>query len=308
MRLFISPNCRLHQGSSLIELLIASCLSFGVLLAAISTLQSANSSFIWQEQAATLQDNGSYALNLIAQAIRQSTYIDYTQSVDERYLIPEDGAVWGADARSVKSGDFSKAVLDQHAVNGSDVLVIRFSGADAMANTSVVNCAGFTVNRTNQTEVDRGWSIFYVALNSFGQPELRCKYRGNTEWESQAIVSGVESFQILYGIDTDGDGLANQYLNAAGISKMDLNKNQSDSQWKEVVAIRVSLLLHAPNKINKKEVADKYDLFGSAYAQIYSDEDEGTSIVLNALPAESRGWYRHVVQSIIYLRTVDKPT
>lgn len=297
-----------YKGSSLIELLIASGLSCGVVLAAITTLQTANASFIWQEQAAMLQDSGSYAVSLIEQALSQSAYVDYTQDINQRYQIPENGTVWGADARTVKSGDFTTTVLDQHAVNGSDVLVVRFPGSATLANGNVVNCAGFVVNRaTNPVEIDRGWSIFYVAKNSYGEPELRCKYRGNTEWDSQAIVSGVESFQVLYGIDTDGDGLANQYLNAAAINKLDAKKNTTFSHWTEVASVRISLLLHAPNKVSRNDAADKFDLFGSDYADANGHEDTGTRILRNNLPLESRSWYRHIVQSIIYLRNSKQP-
>lgn len=297
-----------YQGSSLIELLIASGLSCGVVLAAISTLQTANVSFIWQEQAAMLQDSGSYAVTLIQQAFSQIAYVDYTQDINQRYQIPETGTVWGADARTVKSGDFSANAFDQHAVNGSDVLVIRFPGSAALANGSAVNCAGFIVNRVaSPVEIDRGWSIFYVARNSYGEPELRCKYRGNTEWDSQAIVSGVESFQVLYGIDTDGDGLANQYLNASAINKLDAEKNTTGSHWTEVAAVRISLLMHAPDKVSRNDTADKFDLFGSDYADAHGHKDPGSRILRNNLPLESRSWYRHIVQSIIYLRNPNQP-
>ena len=70
---------------------------------AISTLQSANAGFIWQEQTAILQEQGRYALSQIEQALRQTSYVDYMQELSVRSQLPVDGAVWGADARSVKS-------------------------------------------------------------------------------------------------------------------------------------------------------------------------------------------------------------
>jgi type IV pilus assembly protein PilW len=274
---------------------------------AISTLQSANAGFIWQEQTAILQEQGRYALSQIEQALRQTSYVDYMQELSVRSQLPVDGAVWGTDARSVKSGDFDRTKLDLHAVNGSDVLAIRFPGTDKLGYAGVVNCAGFIVNQTNPSEADRGWSIFYVAKNSQGEPELRCKYRGNNEWESQAIVSGVESFQVLYGIDTDGDGLANQYLNANEINNRDKEKIITVSDWKGVVAVRISLLLYAKNKINIKKIVNAFDLFSSAYSEAHSNTDMGTRILRSSFPVESRNWYRHIVQSIIYLHKADKP-
>jgi len=46
---------------------------------------------------------------------------------------------------------------------------------------------------------------------------------GSMSWNAQAIVKGVESFQVLYGVDTSSPftGHATKFLNASTINALD---------------------------------------------------------------------------------------
>jgi type IV pilus assembly protein PilW len=257
-------------GNSLIECMLVVSLSACAVLAAISMLQSANAAFVQQEQFALMQDNGRYAVSIIARAVRQLAYVDHA-------LI--DAA---PDTTMAIQGQ------DNKGVNGSDELTLHFTGSGVVADGNVINCAGFAIANALP---DQGWSIFYVARNSQGEPELRCKYFGGNGWSSQALVAGVESFQVLYGVDTDADGIVNQYLNATSVT--------AQSHWNRVVALRIALLLRAARHAGSSIRPDHYALFGENYA---AAGDPGTRINLSSLPANSRLWPRQVVQSTLYLR------
>ncbi|MGB4347548.1 MAG: PilW family protein [Burkholderiaceae bacterium] len=309
--------CFLAQhGTGLIELLIAAALSLGVVLIAILLLQSANSSFIWLEQSALLQENGRYAIELVGRALRQTALLDISQPIAQRYTVPPDGAVRGADARSVQFSGAGFSLVNAPVINGSDVLVVRFAGAgDSAAGNSaadtyggVLNCAGFAVPVLKSDSEDLGWSIFYLAASGTGEPELRCAYRGAQQWDTQAIVAGVESFQVLYGVDTDGDGFANRFLNASGVSALDANEATKYSHWTQVVVIRIALLLRSPHSLARESGLSRFELFGSRYAAEHSSDDPGTRIFLHDLPLSSRKRVRLMTQSVIYLRNTLQPT
>jgi type IV pilus assembly protein PilW len=51
---------------------------------------------------------------------------------------------------------------------------------------------------------------------------------------AQPLVSGIDKMIALYGVDTDGDGIANQYITAAAVD--------SDSRWINVVSIRIGIV------------------------------------------------------------------
>ncbi|MEM7251172.1 MAG: PilW family protein [Pseudomonadota bacterium] len=56
----------------------------------------------------------------------------------------------------------------------------------------------------------------------------------------EVIMPGVEDFQVQYGIDTNGDGSANQYVNASGATAAE---GVQAAEWNNVVAVRFWLLL-----------------------------------------------------------------
>ncbi len=255
--------------------MLAASLSACVVLAAISMLQTANAAFVSQQQSALLQENGRYAINIITRALLQLSYVDHSLTAQPNTQLAIKGQ-------------------DNAGVNGSDVLVLHFAGsgliADGNADGNIVNCAGFAIASTLP---DQGWSVFYVARNGQGEPELRCEYRGSNGWSSQALVAGVESFQVLYGVDTDADGMVNQYLNA--------NSMTAQALWSQVVALRIALLLRAERDAggDNLDQPDDFALFGTAYEV---KADVGTHITRESLPAANRQWPRLIVQSTIYLR------
>jgi type IV pilus assembly protein PilW len=154
------------------------------------------------------------------------------------------------------------------AVNGSDVLAVRYGGAGAApdGDGSVVDCAGFTVH-----EAKEGWSIFYVARNGDGLAELRCKYKGAANWSADAVVAGVDGFQVLYGFDSDSppDGIPNRYVNASTLSALDAalapGERNEKTAWKRVASVQVALLLHGEKASPAPVQPAGYALFGPAY-------------------------------------------
>ena len=206
------------------------------------------------------------------------------------------------------------------AVNGSDILAIRFfgSGAGADGDGTMTNCAGFGVPAPASqatAEDDRGWSIYYVAEDSTGEPELYCKYKGDSGWSSQAIARGVESFQVLYGIDTDGDGAANRLCTATEIDALDdglllggvnaverAKERARKTFWKRVVLLKVALLIRGARAVRSDAQNIRYDLFGKDYATVRAAVDTGTSIEEGKQGKAAKNRIRKIFSSTIQLR------
>jgi type IV pilus assembly protein PilW len=121
----------------------------------------------------------------------------------------------------------------------------------------------------------------------------------------------VESFQILYALDTDDDSLPNQFLRASEIDALDaalvpapsttLELNQR-TNWKRVVAVRVALLVRGSRRARDDQLNMRYDLFGADYASASAANDIGTSITEATLPAATRNRLRKVFSVTIQLR------
>lgn len=287
---------RRAPGIGMVELLVATALGLTLALVATALFMSARSGYTFQGDDARIQDTGRIALDLIGRAVRQAGWENWardgTTPADVAARSPD---VLGIDASSLNAS--STALLAAQSVNGSDVLLLRYagSGAGASGDGSVVNCAGFGVGEPLDPDLDRGWSVFYVALDqASGEPELRCKYQGTSasgkqSWKSDAIVSGVEVFQLLYGLDSDGDGRADRFLNANAIRALDDDQGtgQPDvasasldskrrSHWKKVVAIKVALLVRGEMPQAGSAAPKDFDLFGPEYSAQYGAGDPGT--------------------------------
>lgn len=65
------------------------------------------------------------------------------------------------------------------------------------------------------------------------------------------IAVGVEDMQLLYGFDTDADGLANAYVRADAI-------DADAGEWRQVVSVRVTLLLRGFGDTREDDTEVKY--------------------------------------------------
>ncbi|WP_166887618.1 PilW family protein [Massilia sp. CCM 8734] len=300
-----------QAGLGLVELMVALVLGLLVTLAAAALLVSAQSGYAAQNALAQTDDAGRFALEAIERAARQSAWVDLEREGAPPSSAATAARIGGLDNHVLAGGGPGIAAARPGGVNGSDVLALRFDGAGAGpdGDGSVLSCAGFAVGAANE-----GWSIFYVAPDAAGDAELRCKYRGQKGWRSEALVGGVDTFQVLYGLDTDepGDGLPDRYLAAAAVNALDASlildgatpaERERDlrrkTHWKRVASVRVALLLHgAPGGAGGREPL-AYELFGPGYS---GADDPGTRIDEARLPPAQRWRERRIFATTIVMR------
>ncbi len=251
-----------QHGLAMVEVLIAMALSLLVALAAASLLHASNGDFMHNGANTRIDDSGRFALAIIGQSLRQAGYPGESGAGAPAAAVPPL-AVEGRDAASVATAaDGLGAALPS--VNGSDALAIRYAPAaiaGAEGGGAMLNCAGFPADPG-----EWAWSIFYVARASDGIAELRCKYKGENGWGSDAIVRGVDAFRVLYGIDTDSprDNIPNLYLAASGIDALDAALPASERAmrpyWRRVTCVRFALLLHGERGSRTGDALGGYEL------------------------------------------------
>jgi len=119
------------------------------------------------------------------------------------------------------------------AAANSDVLIVRHAAAQAVAlpipaNAQVKVAANFTggilfTNGAPPTVLGAATQVHNVVVNAYyvaqesdldpNTPSLRMKSLDDTgTWVDQELVSGVENLQVQYGIDADGDGDVDRYV------------------------------------------------------------------------------------------------
>lgn len=296
-----------QAGLTVVELMVALTLGLLVALTTVSLLVSASAAWVAQAEAANVDDAGRFALEVIGRAARQATFVDWEQPDAAAGADPAaPPAVRGLDAASLSSTMPAMNQPRPPVVNGSDVLALRFGGSGrGDGDGSATTCAGFSVGAGQD-----GWSIFYVGIGPGGVPELRCKFRGANNWSAEAVVGGVDSFQVLYGLA--GDGGASRYLRASDINALDLalavdgasaQERERDrmrkSWWKRVTSIKVALLVHGARRTQQPGGPLVYQLFGAAYSD---RNDTGSSVARSSMTPALQQRARRLFSATIVLR------
>ncbi|MBI3285742.1 MAG: PilW family protein [Burkholderiales bacterium] len=310
---------------TLVELMISITLGLLVILAATGLVLSTKSLFITQTDGNDTQDTARFALDNISRSLRQTGYVNY-DFTSAPQITPSTASadLAGLDANSVSATSTDISTPLNSSVNFSDVLAVRFFGSGKTGNGdgTMSNCAGFSVpepTSSNTADQDRGWSIYYVANDDNDEPELLCKYYDSVKgtWSAQSIVKGVESFQVLYGLDTNTptDGLANRFLTATDVNKLDDNlvleattepeKTQEKNRktfWKRILLVKIALLVRGKENSRSDANTSSYDLFGADYASVNAAADKGSTIKETYLSADTRNRVRKVYAATVQLR------
>lgn len=248
--------CAGQRGLTLIELMVAMVLGLLVLLAVIQILVSTRDSHRFQSNLARMQENGRFVVEKMTQAIRMNGFQG------------EGGNAWLLGPLAASNGGLTPLAGSNDDTNGSDTLRVAFQGT---GDAFVKNCHGQPVPAGN------------VVLNRFAvnaNDELECALStdGGATWQTLTLVEGVEALHILYGVDTDADGSANQYVAFPNVANME-----------RVVSVRIALLLVSQDDALVAEVDTTN--YGLLDAQVHAGA---------LLPGDRRA--RKLVLSTIQLR------
>lgn len=301
--------------------MVALVISLLIVAAAVATLMGAQRGYATVDAGAQLRDNSRFASTLIERQLAQAGYQDLTSTTITR----QEAVLVGANANpkpdvlgfndaavtpTTLPNSLSNGNCDTSCVNHSDVLVIRYYGSSDVtpgtADGSMINCSGAAEKAVvDQTLADRAYSVFYVAMSA-GDPTLMCGYRdASGAFQSVPLVGGVESFQVLYGVNnvTAGPVVANiPSTQLPGTPTTWLRADQlgtgpaSYDAWRRVVRVRIGLLMRGPanTAVDRAATAATWYPLGEALSKT---PDLGSSVTTTA-----DGRLRRTASSTVYLR------
>lgn len=270
------PSTRGRQaGLTMIELLVALVLGLLIAAASVAALIVARQGFKSVDTSAQLRENARFAATLIQRVAVQAGFENaaYGQITvaKEPGLEGFDDALVGSVsgwtnapaglAHASRSGGCG-SVTDTSCLNGSDILIVRFWGVSraGAADRTMINCSGMA----EPEGADRAYSIFHVVRSAAGEPTLACTYRNPTTgvWDTVPLVSGVEAFQVLYGVDTRDaagaagtDSVADEYLRASQLATAP-TASPIDN-WRRVRTLRIGMVVRGttPDAVDRAATA-----------------------------------------------------
>ena len=288
-----------QRGLTLIELMVALVVGLMVILAAMSVFTATGRSSRTVDSAGQLRDDARFAAEIIQRLAVQTGFEDIGFVTRPYYGTPQaykGGNGDDADPLTMQapisglSGKLPVAsgpeiLAGGNSYNGSDTLVLRYQsvnrpGSESDADGSMMLCDGSTLGagagHSATFRNHRAISVFYVGTDpNDGEPTLYCSY-ANDEGVGLSgptpLVKGVESFNVLYGVDNiepetaadcRGSGgsscetehaklVPNRYLTADDmIVAGDTAATQTN--WRRVRALRIGLVLRTNDRIRQAD-------------------------------------------------------
>jgi len=231
-------------GFTLVELMVTLAISTVLMAAIYQSYLVSQRSYRMLEGLAQLQENARFSMDVLSRTIRMTGY--KRNAGDEDTFAFPGGATFAA-AGQVVAGTNNNADGGDSILDGSDTITIRYQGNTA---TQMTNCLGASVT-DGYTAVD----TFYINTKN----ELRCS---STIAGTQPLADGAEDMQVLFGIDTTEDKIADIYKNAGNVTA---------AEWGNVVTVRISMLFNTINRAPGMSGTQTFTLL-DGYAQSFTDD------------------------------------
>lgn len=272
---------RFNQAAfTIVELLVSMVLSALLLLALTMVFSNAKATFAIQDGLTRIQEDGRIAVDLVAEQVRLA---GFRKPV---WTDPLDGfaPLTAATANGSGSANDTLQVMYMDDLNCRDQ---RNTALDPETREAVALYKRVTFNVDNNQNLR--WTCEYGA----GPDSLA------VEIDDQVIVDNVESFQLLYGIDTDfpPDFSINSWTTADQITPEATVCLQSQSLCERAglinalqsgipVAVKVGLLIASPQPVSQDKDDSTYAILDVAIAAADDQrmrKDYSTTVTLRNL-------------------------
>lgn len=201
-----------QHGFTLIELMVAMVISMVLMLGVINVFVAGKTSYNLQSGMGRLQENGRYAMDILAQNIGMAGFTTGLSPINK------------LNTANLANNFTSNAKLGLTFTSGqaSDVIEINYQSA--------TDCLG---NGTGAT----GIATDRYFLNG---TNLMCL--GNGSATAGILAEGIDNMQILYGEDSDKDGITDLYVNADNLTTTN-----------DITSVRIAILASTVDEIGTKD-------------------------------------------------------
>ena len=198
-----APRHARQTGLSLVEMMVALALGLLLTVSVSTILFGSLEIFRTQGESARIQENSRFLMDTLGRQITQAGYTAISPDYNDTRVAFDGTPITGEHG--------VVAIRDTERKGGSDYLAVSFD-AD-------VDCQGnVAAGGTARNEFYLNASEELVCASAGGAPEV--------------VADGVETFQVMYGVDSDGDYSIERYF-------------AQPSDWNQVRTVRVCVVVRA---------------------------------------------------------------
>jgi type IV pilus assembly protein PilW len=233
-----------QAGVSLVELMIAMTLGIFLMGATAQMYFSTRLTSNLNNELNRLQENGRFALELLSESIRIAGYMGPSQT----------GAIPAYFLQSA-CGGFDPCTSDGGGTNSDRIAVQINPPPDDGTET---DCTGTAIGATDVIA-----NVYYITTTD-DVSTLTCRGFNVTTnaWNAaeQALIDGIDSMQIQYGIDSTGNGTT-AFVSADQVAS-----------WGDVRAVRIGLLINAGDSSDAVGDTEREFILLDADKMTFNDE------------------------------------
>lgn len=250
------------RGLSLASMLVGLSLGLVASVAAFATFRIASDAYGDIVDSVMLEERGQRALALVSHAVRHAGWTPLpVLSIGTADAASPSIPLVGYDDCGSPAPDGTGCGRKGH--QRSDALRVHITGSSppdepTAPDGTMTDCGGFAMpmRATGSTSTEPAVNLFYIGLASDGMPQLMCRYPRRqagrmlaAQYTSGALVRGVETMQLRYGIDDDGDGVVEDFLRADAIHA------RGPRAWHTVRAVRIAIVMRGERGFERRPVA-----------------------------------------------------
>jgi len=211
-------SLKYQTGLSLIELMLGILLSSLIIVAVLSIFSSSRTSSLLIDAESKMLDEAQFAIENLNSVIRMAGYT----------MDPKAGS--NSNVATILNNDV--ILGNEGGLEASDRIKIWYEGN---ADGSVFDCLGNTITTKPDGTGELISNEYIVDDNTLVCSRTVDDGNPNTDYTGP-LIDDVAELQILYGLDTDNDGIVNQYRMYTNLSIDDRLK---------IVAVMIELTLEA---------------------------------------------------------------
>jgi|APCry1669190731_1035312.scaffolds.fasta_scaffold01666_5 type IV pilus assembly protein PilW len=225
------------MGISLLEIMIGLTIAMFMMAGLFTLFSGTRTSNLTQTNMAQLQDNERMAASILASVVQQAGYYALPQNYTLAQALPVTTTTWTVAGQGIYGTSSG---------NHTDTLSVRFLADRSGGTDNLLNCDGSSNGTANTTTFVNTFTLVpSTSVNGTTTYDLSCSVNGATP---VALVGGISTMDILYGVDTQNAGTVRRYYTGTGMNPV---------RWGQVRSVQITLGFVNPLYIAGQDSASK---------------------------------------------------